>query len=144
MPVRALGPVSITTPGLLSTGTVAEVAGITASLIGSEFAASELISATKVTGDVAMAAGIGTKVFLGGIMWYGTTKTSGTIQKALWMGSLGSLVSIALDVVHRLAPRATAGLATKLGMAFPVVSAAAPVRVYPMAPAPAAAPSMFM
>lgn len=143
--MAVIGPLRFEKPDVLSADTMVGVGGTVAGILGSEFVASSVISATRLAGDTALAAGGATKAGLGLGAWYGATKTTGLAKTGLYLVSMGSFASIGLDIVHRLFPRATAGLAAKLGA--PRVYAAAryapTLRAVPVAEVPVTAPPMI-
>lgn len=102
-----LGPVTVTTPrffsGDLALGAVAGTGG----MLFTDYITSSMIVRTGWTGTNAIAAGALAKLGLGGLMYYGATKTEGLPEKALYVGFFGSLASIGLDLYHWYRPAPT-------------------------------------
>ena len=123
----------------MSSEQVAAIGGALGGLFVSEYVASSLITATKVTGTAQLAVGIVSKAGLGLLFWYGATRVEGVMKNLLWLASVGSFASMGLDIIHQVFPRATAGLVSRLSA--PPARLGRPIRVRPVAPTAAPAPA---
>lgn len=89
-----LGPVTVTTPRFLSGDLLYGVAGATGGMLFADYVASSAIIRGGWTGSTAIAAAAAVKLAMGGLMYYGATKTEGVPEKLLYVGFIGSLLSL--------------------------------------------------
>jgi hypothetical protein len=120
--------VEIRIPKLTSTDMAVGVLGTTSGILSSAYIGRATVSAAHLTGNAALAAGIGVKAAMGvGSIW-AAGKVGGLGSTGLGLLGVGCFASMAIDLIDRIFPQATASL--KLGA--PVSWAvAAPIRVRP-------------
>lgn len=128
--------VTISMPKMASTDMAMGVVGAAGGILGSEYLASSVVSATRLAGNAALATSLGTKLAMGVGSFMAAERMTGTGTTVLGLFGMGSLASMAIDVIDRMFPKATEAGAS-LRARFAPTRVAAPIRVRP---APAAAP----
>lgn len=135
--------VEIRIPKLTSTDMAVGVLGTTAGILSGAYVGRATISAAHLTGNVALAVGIGIKAAMGVGAILAAGKVGGLGSTALGLFGVGNFAGMAIDLIDRIFPQATAALKMGAPVAWAV---GAPIRVRPgaavMQSVPVTAPPM--
>ena len=112
-----LGPVSVSMPSFLSKEQLTGAVGTAGGLIFSDYIAASLISRTGLTGGTALAGSAAAKIGAGGLLWYGATKTRGSMATFAGLASVGCFASVIIDVIRYVYPQ-IGGASARLGAAM--------------------------